>query len=85
MLDEQMDEALRQWLQDPRPTGPPPEQLIFRVREVGHLLNLPESSVRALILSGELPARRLRGRLYVLREDLLGWLRRLPLVGTVGS
>ncbi len=81
MLDEQFDEALRQWLQDPRPSGPPPAQLIFRVREVSHLLNLPEESIRRLVLTGDLPARRLRGRLYILREDLLSWLRRLPLVG----
>jgi excisionase family DNA binding protein len=61
------------------------ERLYYGVFEVAILLGIPEGSIRRLITSGALPARRFGERVLIPRDELEALLRDLPAVGTLQS
>ena len=60
-------------------------KLILGIQEAGELLGLTEKATRARIERGEIPARRLGGRIVVLRAELEAYVAALPRVVSVGQ
>jgi excisionase family DNA binding protein len=60
-------------------------KLILGIQEAGELLGLTEKATRARIERGEIPARRLGGRIVVLRAELEASVAALPRVVSVGQ
>jgi excisionase family DNA binding protein len=54
------------------------DPLILRIPDVARRLGLPADSVRHLVQTGALPARKLGGRVVVLPDELDAFLRSLP-------
>ena len=54
---------------------PEEERLLYSIEEAGALVGLSSDTVRRWLKDGDLVASRLNGRLYVMREDLLAYLR----------
>ena len=54
------------------------DPLILRIPDVARRLGLPADSVRHLVQSGALPARKLGGRVVVLPDELEAFLKSLP-------
>lgn len=55
-------------------------KLLLGIRETGDALGLTEKATRARIERGEIPARRLGGRIVVLRTELEAYVAALPRV-----
>jgi hypothetical protein len=60
-------------------------KLILGIRETGELLGLTEKATRARIERGDIPARRLGGRVVVLRTELEAFVAALPRVVSVAQ
>ncbi len=55
-------------------------KLLLGIRESGELIGLSEKAPRSRIERGEIPARRLGGRIVVLRTELEAYVAALPRV-----
>ena len=51
---------------------------IMTVKEVAELLKASESSVRMRVYRGQLPARRLGGRIIFIKQELERYIKNLP-------
>lgn len=56
------------------------EKVILKIKEVAELLGDTPQSVRMRVYRGQLPARKLGGKIVFLKEELEEFLRSLPKV-----
>ena len=56
------------------------EKVIFKIKEVAELLGDTPQAIRMRVYRGQLPARKLGGKIVFLKEELEEFLRSLPKV-----